>query len=164
MRLEPINVQTIRLYCLLLNILLFRDFWITVVVIFAPTPWNKKRCVPSTSLRIQGVLSVDAGMFQCAATSPAGSALAALRLLVVPASDGQSPHNSQLTTHTWHLKLDNTHLAPYTCHLKLDTSDLQPHTWHLDNLTLDTSQWLRRQLWLLLELLISLPEFISANI
>ncbi|CAH2056557.1 unnamed protein product, partial [Iphiclides podalirius] len=40
-----------------------------------------------TSLRIQGVLRVDAGMFQCAANSAAGSAVAALRLLVLPPAD-----------------------------------------------------------------------------
>lgn len=38
----------------------------------------------STSLRIQGVLLVDAGMFQCFASSAAGSAHAALRLKVAP--------------------------------------------------------------------------------
>ncbi|XP_068622270.1 neogenin [Battus philenor] len=40
-----------------------------------------------TSLRIQGVLRVDAGMFQCAANSAAGSAVAALRLIVLPPGD-----------------------------------------------------------------------------
>ncbi|XP_072937571.1 netrin receptor DCC [Epargyreus clarus] len=40
--------------------------------------------VDGTSLRIQGVLSVDAGVFQCSASSPAGSATAALRLVVLP--------------------------------------------------------------------------------
>ncbi|XP_026742146.1 neogenin-like [Trichoplusia ni] len=40
-----------------------------------------------TSLRIQGVLRVDAGMFQCAATSAAGSAIAAVRLMVLPPDD-----------------------------------------------------------------------------
>ncbi|KAG6444268.1 hypothetical protein O3G_MSEX003296 [Manduca sexta] len=41
-----------------------------------------------TSLRIQGVLRVDAGMFQCFASSPAGTATAAVRLLVLPPDDG----------------------------------------------------------------------------
>ncbi|CAH2083882.1 unnamed protein product [Euphydryas editha] len=40
--------------------------------------------VDGTSLRIRGVLDVDAGVFQCAAASPAGSATAPLRLLVAP--------------------------------------------------------------------------------
>ncbi|XP_026316443.1 netrin receptor DCC-like [Hyposmocoma kahamanoa] len=40
--------------------------------------------VDGTSLRIQGVLLVDAGMFQCFASSAAGSAHAALRLKVAP--------------------------------------------------------------------------------
>ncbi|CAH0697903.1 unnamed protein product [Spodoptera exigua] len=44
--------------------------------------------VDGSSLRIQGVLRVDAGMFQCAASSRAGSALAAVRLLVLPPDDG----------------------------------------------------------------------------
>ncbi|KAJ8707304.1 hypothetical protein PYW08_011438 [Mythimna loreyi] len=44
--------------------------------------------VDGTSLRIQGVLRVDAGMFQCGASSPAGSALAAVRLVVLPPEDG----------------------------------------------------------------------------
>ncbi|CAB3223048.1 unnamed protein product [Arctia plantaginis] len=43
--------------------------------------------VDGTSLRIQGVLRVDAGMFQCAATSAAGSAASALRLVVLPPLD-----------------------------------------------------------------------------
>ncbi|VVD05407.1 unnamed protein product [Leptidea sinapis] len=37
----------------------------------------------NSSLRIQGVLPVDAGVFQCFVTSPGGSAAAAVRLLVV---------------------------------------------------------------------------------
>ncbi|CAK1548764.1 unnamed protein product [Leptosia nina] len=40
--------------------------------------------VDGSSLRIQGVLPVDAGVFQCFASSPAGSATAPLRLLVLP--------------------------------------------------------------------------------
>lgn len=43
--------------------------------------------VDGTSLRIQGVLPVDAGMFQCAASSPAGSAVGTLRLVVLPPLD-----------------------------------------------------------------------------
>ncbi|XP_048001832.1 netrin receptor DCC [Leguminivora glycinivorella] len=43
--------------------------------------------VDGSSLRIQGVLRVDAGMFQCAASSAAGSAVAALRLVVLPPDD-----------------------------------------------------------------------------
>ncbi|RVE41755.1 hypothetical protein evm_013592 [Chilo suppressalis] len=39
------------------------------------------------SLRIQGVLPMDAGMFQCVAVSAAGAALASTRLLVLPAND-----------------------------------------------------------------------------
>ncbi|PZC78095.1 hypothetical protein B5X24_HaOG202630 [Helicoverpa armigera] len=44
--------------------------------------------VDGSSLRIQGVLRVDAGMFQCVASSPAGQAVAALRLRVLPPDDG----------------------------------------------------------------------------
>ncbi|XP_045782410.1 neogenin isoform X2 [Maniola jurtina] len=40
--------------------------------------------VDGSSLRIRGVLAVDAGVFQCAAASLAGSAAAALRLIVTP--------------------------------------------------------------------------------
>ncbi|CAG9794127.1 unnamed protein product [Diatraea saccharalis] len=44
------------------------------------------------SLRIQGVLSVDAGMFQCVASSPAGTAHAIIRLLVTQhTTDGNAP-------------------------------------------------------------------------
>ncbi|XP_053621423.1 neogenin isoform X3 [Plodia interpunctella] len=43
--------------------------------------------VDGTSLRIQGVLRVDAGMFSCSARSRAGHAQASLRLLVLPPSD-----------------------------------------------------------------------------
>ncbi|KOB68905.1 Frazzled [Operophtera brumata] len=42
---------------------------------------------PLSSLRIQGVLRVDAGMFQCAATSPSGAATATVRLTVLPPDD-----------------------------------------------------------------------------
>ncbi|XP_045508170.1 neogenin [Colias croceus] len=60
--------------------------------------------VDGSSLRIQGVLPVDAGVFQCFATSPAGTSTAALRLMVLPenAPDPPStPHdifNSLLTS------------------------------------------------------------------
>ncbi|XP_022119057.2 netrin receptor DCC isoform X2 [Pieris rapae] len=47
--------------------------------------------VDGSSLRIQGVLPVDAGMFQCFATSSAGSATAALRLVVLPAHHVPDP-------------------------------------------------------------------------
>ncbi|CAK1593548.1 unnamed protein product [Parnassius mnemosyne] len=51
-----------------------------------------------TSLRIQGVLRVDAGMFQCAANSIAGSAVAALRLVVLaPGNDSNKSRTSQKT-------------------------------------------------------------------
>ncbi|CAG5005457.1 unnamed protein product [Parnassius apollo] len=51
-----------------------------------------------TSLRIQGVLRVDAGMFQCAANSIAGSAVAALRLIVLaPGDDSNKSQTSQKT-------------------------------------------------------------------
>ncbi|XP_060808751.1 neogenin [Amyelois transitella] len=44
-----------------------------------------------TSLRIQGVLKVDAGMFACEATSSAGSAVGSLRLMVLPPKDVPDP-------------------------------------------------------------------------
>ncbi|GBP82229.1 Netrin receptor DCC, partial [Eumeta japonica] len=44
--------------------------------------------VDGDDLRIQGVLEVDAGMFQCAASSIAGDSVAALRLIVLPPNDG----------------------------------------------------------------------------
>ncbi|KAI8441313.1 hypothetical protein MSG28_014935 [Choristoneura fumiferana] len=43
--------------------------------------------VDGSSLRIQGVLRVDAGMFQCYAWSAGGAAAAALRLVVLPPDD-----------------------------------------------------------------------------
>ncbi|XP_037871325.1 neogenin isoform X2 [Bombyx mori] len=53
-----------------------------------------------SSLRIQGVLNVDSGMFQCFATSSAGSATGSLRLVVLPPDDEFTPKRSQapLTT------------------------------------------------------------------
>ncbi|XP_052743159.1 neogenin isoform X2 [Bicyclus anynana] len=52
--------------------------------------------VDGSSLRIRGVLDVDAGVFQCTAASAAGSAAAALRLLVAPhdVKHEKSPKNS----------------------------------------------------------------------
>ncbi|KAL0858967.1 hypothetical protein ABMA27_010827 [Loxostege sticticalis] len=47
--------------------------------------------VDGTSLRIQGVLGVDAGMFQCVAASPLGHAQASLRLVVLPPDDDPAP-------------------------------------------------------------------------
>ncbi|XP_041984115.1 neogenin [Aricia agestis] len=46
--------------------------------------------VDGASLRIQGLLDVDAGVFQCTATSPAGNAAAALRLLVAPPAPAET--------------------------------------------------------------------------
>ncbi|CAH0717029.1 unnamed protein product, partial [Brenthis ino] len=55
--------------------------------------------VDGTSLRIRGVLDVDAGVFQCSASSPAGSAVAALRLLVSPHElEGGMKGNSTIVT------------------------------------------------------------------
>ncbi|XP_063835634.1 uncharacterized protein LOC135084822 [Ostrinia nubilalis] len=50
--------------------------------------------VDGTSLHIQGVLAVDAGMFQCVATSSLGQAQASLRLVVLPPDDGINSPNS----------------------------------------------------------------------
>lgn len=56
----------------------------------SPSPFVATyRRVFRSSLRIQGVLRVDAGMFQCMATSPAGSATATVRLAVLPPDDGK---------------------------------------------------------------------------
>nr|XP_032525184.1 neogenin-like [Danaus plexippus plexippus] len=51
------------------------------------TPNNHDIMVDGTSLRIRGVLDVDEGVFQCVAASAAGSAAAALRLIVAPHAD-----------------------------------------------------------------------------
>ncbi|CAG9573386.1 unnamed protein product [Danaus chrysippus] len=48
------------------------------------TPNNHDIMVDGSSLRIRGVLDVDQGVFQCVATSAAGSSAAALRLIVAP--------------------------------------------------------------------------------
>ncbi|CAH2230644.1 jg4197 [Pararge aegeria aegeria] len=50
-----------------------------------------------SSLRIRGVLAADAGVFQCSAASAAGSATAALRLLVSP-HDIKSPKTPKNST------------------------------------------------------------------
>ncbi|KAJ0170386.1 hypothetical protein K1T71_014314 [Dendrolimus kikuchii] len=50
--------------------------------------------VNGSSLRIQGVLRVDAGMFQCAASSPAGFSANSMRLVVLPPDDDIISHNA----------------------------------------------------------------------
>ncbi|XP_064075650.1 neogenin [Vanessa tameamea] len=56
--------------------------------------------VDGTSLRIRGVLDVDAGVFQCSASSPAGSSVAALRLLVAPHDHKPNPTQQKSFTNS----------------------------------------------------------------
>ncbi|XP_052754189.1 LOW QUALITY PROTEIN: neogenin-like [Galleria mellonella] len=80
------------------------------------TPNNHDIAIVDGSLRIQGVLAVDAGMFQCAARSPAGAAAAALRLAVLPPRD-----DTRLSKST--KKLNTTHILKTLITVDFDTTD-----------------------------------------